>query len=103
LDSLSGTTGIDDLKNLAIARLYLDNFPHIKAYWVMIGSKLAQIALSFGADDMDGTVKEEVITHMAGAETAQAIGSATLIRLIKEAGRIPVERSTLYDVIAAHD
>ncbi|NNK96433.1 MAG: aminofutalosine synthase MqnE [Desulfobacterales bacterium] len=103
LDSLSGTTGIDDLKNLAIARLYLDNFPHIKAYWVMIGSKLAQIALSFGADDMDGTIKEEVITHMAGAETDQAIGSATLIRLIKEAGRIPVERSTLYDVIATHD
>jgi aminodeoxyfutalosine synthase len=95
----SGTTGIDDLKNIAIARLMLDNFPHIKAYWVMIGPKLAQIALSFGADDMDGTVKEEVITHMAGAETEQALGHKTLIRLIKEAGRNPVERDTLYNTL----
>jgi aminodeoxyfutalosine synthase len=102
LASISSTSGIDDLRNIAVARLYLDNFPHIKAYWVMIGPKMAQIALSFGADDLDGTVKEEVITHMAGAETEQAIGSDTLIRLITEAGRIPVERTTLYDVIAVH-
>jgi aminodeoxyfutalosine synthase len=100
--SLVRTTGIDDLKNIAVARLFLDNFPHIKAYWVMIGPKLAQIALSFGADDMDGTVKEEVITHMAGADTDQAIGSGTLVRLIQEAGRIPVERDTLYNVITVH-
>lgn len=103
LASISSTTGVDDLRNIAVARLYLDNFAHIKAYWVMIGPKLAQIALSFGADDLDGTVKEEVITHMAGAETAQAIGSDTLIRLITEAGRIPVERTTLYEVIKVHD
>ena len=103
LSALSSTTGIDDLKNIAVARLMLDNFEHIKAYWVMIGPKLAQIALSFGADDLDGTVKEEVITHMAGAETDQAIGSETLIRLITEAGRIPVERTTLYEVIEVHD
>lgn len=95
----SGTTGIEDLKNIAVARLMLDNFPHIKAYWVMIGPKLAQIALSFGADDMDGTVKEEVITHMAGAETEQALGHKTLIRLIREAGRDPVERDTLYTTL----
>ena len=95
----TGTTGINDLKNVAVARLMLDNFPHIKAYWVMIGPKLAQVALSFGADDMDGTVKEEVITHMAGAETEQALGHKTLIRLIKEAGRQPVQRDTLYNVI----
>ncbi len=100
--SLSRTSGIDDLKNIAVARLYLDNFPHVKAYWVMIGPKLAQVALSFGADDMDGTVKEEVITHMAGADTDQAIGSTTLVRLIKEAGRIPVERDTLYNVLQVH-
>ncbi len=99
MDNLGGTTGIDDLKTIAVSRLFLDNFPHIKAYWVMIGPKLAQIALSFGADDMDGTVKEEVITHMAGAETDQAIGSSTLVKLIREAGRVPVERGTLYDVI----
>lgn len=98
----SGTTGMDDLKNIAVARLMLDNFPHIKAYWVMIGTKLAQVALSFGADDMDGTVKEEVITHMAGAETEQALGHKTLIRLIKEAGREPVERDTLYNILRSY-
>lgn len=103
MSTLSRTTGIDDLKNIAVARLFLDNFPHIKAYWVMIGPKMAQVALSFGADDMDGTVKEEVITHMAGADTDQAIGSKTLVRLIKEAGRVPVERDTLYNVIKVHD
>jgi aminodeoxyfutalosine synthase len=102
MSDLSRTTGIDDLKNVAVARLFLDNFPHIKAYWVMIGPQMAQIALAFGADDMDGTVKEEVITHMAGAETDQAIGSATLVRLIKEAGRVPVQRDTLYKVIEVH-
>ncbi|MFH0784785.1 MAG: aminofutalosine synthase MqnE [Pseudomonadota bacterium] len=102
MSELPRTSGLDDLKNIAVARLFLDNFPHIKAYWVMIGPQMAQIALSFGADDMDGTVKEEVITHMAGAETAQAIGSRTLIRLIKEAGRIPVQRDTLYNVIEVH-
>ncbi|HHO47544.1 MAG TPA: aminofutalosine synthase MqnE [Desulfobacteraceae bacterium] len=98
----SGTTGIEDLRNIAVARLMLDNFPHIKAYWVMIGPKLAQIALSFGADDMDGTVKEEVITHMAGAETEQALGHKTLIRLIREAGREPIERDTLYNVLRTY-
>jgi aminodeoxyfutalosine synthase len=103
MSDLSRTTGIDDLKNIAVARLFLDNFPHIKAYWVMIGPQMAQIALSFGADDMDGTVKEEVITHMAGAETDQAIGSNTLVRLIKEAGRIPVQRDTLYNIIEIHN
>ena len=103
MSTLSRTTGIDDLKNIAVARLFLDNFPHIKAYWVMIGPKMAQVALSFGADDMDGTVKEEVITHMAGADTDQAIGSNTLVRLIKEAGRVPVERDTLYNVIKVHN
>lgn len=102
MESLSRTTGIDDLKNIAVARLMLDNFPHIKAYWVMIGPKLAQVALSFGADDMDGTVKEEVITHMAGAETEQAIGSTTLVKLIKEAGRVAIERDTLYNTIQTH-
>ncbi|MCL2790352.1 MAG: aminofutalosine synthase MqnE [Desulfobulbus sp.] len=98
----ASTTGIDDLKNIALSRLMLDNFPHIKAYWVMIGPKLAQVALAFGADDMDGTVKEEKISHMAGAQTEQALGHRTLIRLIKEAGRQPVQRDTLYNVLAAY-
>jgi len=102
MSEYSRTTGLDDLKNIAVARLMLDNFPHIKAYWVMIGPKLAQVALSFGADDMDGTVKEEVITHMAGAETEQSLGHKTLIRLIREAGRQPVERDTLYNAIQVY-
>jgi len=102
MSDISSTTGMDDLKNMAVARLMLDNFPHVKAYWIMLGPKMAQVALSFGADDMDGTVKEEVITHMAGAETDQAIGSNTLIRLIKEAGRNPLERDTLYNIIQTH-
>ena len=103
MSTLSRTTGMDDLKNIAVARLMLDNFPHIKAYWVMIGPKVAQLALSFGADDMDGTVKEEVITHMAGAETDQAIGSTTLVKLIEEAGRVAIERDTLYKTIHTHN
>jgi aminodeoxyfutalosine synthase len=96
------TGGVDDLKNIAVARLMLDNFPHIKAYWVMISPKLAQVALSFGADDLDGTVQEEHITRMAGGESEQALGHTTLIRLIREAGRDPVERDTLYKVLARH-
>jgi len=102
LSRLSRTSGIDDLKNIAVARCFLDNFPHIKAYWVMIGQKLSQIALSFGADDVDGTVKEEIITHMAGAETEQAMSRDQLLRLIREAGRTPVERDTLYNVINSY-
>ena len=97
----SNTTGINDLKNVAVSRLMLDNFPHIKAYWIMLGPKMAQVALAFGADDMDGTVSEERITHMAGGETEQAIGHKTLIRLIREAGRQPVQRDTLYTVLEA--
>jgi aminodeoxyfutalosine synthase len=102
MSTLAKTSGIEDLKNLAVARCYLDNFPHIKAYWVMIGPKMAQIALSFGADDVDGTVKEEIITHMAGAETGQAMSIEELARLIKEAGRKPIQRGTLYDVIQTY-
>ncbi|KPK28591.1 MAG: radical SAM protein [Desulfobacterales bacterium SG8_35_2] len=102
LAKLSRTSGVDDLKNIAVARCMLDNFPHIKAYWVMIGQKLSQIALSFGADDVDGTVKEEIITHMAGAETEQAMSREQLLRLIREAGRIPIERDTLYNVINSY-
>ena len=99
LDEIAPTGGFDDLKNIAVARLMLDNFPHIKAYWVMLGPKVAQIALSFGADDLDGTVMEEKITHMAGGETEQAMSSREIERLIRDAGRIPVERDTLYNEI----
>ncbi|AEB09267.1 aminofutalosine synthase MqnE [Desulfobacca acetoxidans] len=100
LAGLPETTGFDDLKNLAVARLILDNFPHIKAFWIMIGPKIAQLSLAFGADDIDGTVIEERITHMAGARTAQGLTRQELHHLIQEAGREPVERDTLYNVIS---
>jgi aminodeoxyfutalosine synthase len=93
------TTGLDDLRQLATSRLVLDNIPHIKAYWVMITPKLAQLALSFGADDLDGTVVRETIYHMAGAETVQAMPIPELERVIREAGFRPVERDTLYNPI----
>ncbi len=99
---LSQSTGVEDLKNIAVSRIFLDNFPHIKAYWIMLGPKLAQVALSFGADDIDGTVTEEKVTHMAGAETEQAMTQEELIRLIREAGRIPVQRDTLYRELARY-
>ncbi len=97
LDFLSGTSGYLDLKVLTVSRLMLDNFQHIKAFWIMTGTKLAQISLSFGVDDIDGTVVEEKITHSAGAETEEFIEKEEIIRLIKDAGRIPVERDTLYN------
>jgi len=96
MDDLPKPSGVMDLKTMAISRLMLDNFPHIKAYWVMLGIKTAQVALSFGADDIDGTVVHEKIYHEAGAETPQEVTVAEIRRLIGEAGRIPVERDTLY-------
>jgi aminodeoxyfutalosine synthase len=78
----------------------LNNIPHIKAYWIMLGIKTAQTALWFGADDLDGTVQEEKIYHMAGAETPQAMSPAEIVRIIRDAGRTPVERDTLYNVVA---
>ena len=90
------TTGFMDLKNVAISRLLLDNFPHIKAYWVMMTARVAQVALRFGADDIDGTVVEEKIYHDAGAPTPQVMTRQQLVRLIREAGHEPVERDTLY-------
>jgi aminodeoxyfutalosine synthase len=96
LQHLPRTTGMLDLKQIAVARLVLDNFPHVKAYWQMLTPKIAQIALRFGADDIDGTVVEEKIYHDAGADTPQGLRRQDLIRLITEAGREPVERDTLY-------
>jgi aminodeoxyfutalosine synthase len=96
---LTGTTGVDDLKTLAIARLYLDNFDNIKAYWVMLGEKTAQVALAFGANDLDGTVIEEKIGHDAGADSPQSLSLEKIVRLIRKAGKIPVERDTLYHAL----
>jgi len=93
------TTGFDDLKMVAVSRLLLDNFLHIRAFWIMLGEKLAQVSLHFGVDDIDGTVIEESITRSAGARSGQYMPKARLIKLIKEAGKVPVERDTLYNVI----
>jgi aminodeoxyfutalosine synthase len=96
LAHLPETTGFTDLKNIAVSRLLLDNFPHIKAYWQSLTQPVAQVALRFGADDLDGTVVEEKIYHDAGAATPQAMTRQQIICLIREAGHEPVERDTLY-------
>ncbi len=96
LSHLPPTTAVDDLKTIAVSRLILDNVPHIKAYWVMIGEKLAQMALSFGADDLDGTIVEEKITHTAGATSAKGLTRSELVRMITAAGFEPVERDAFY-------
>ncbi|HLW66967.1 MAG TPA: aminofutalosine synthase MqnE [Gemmataceae bacterium] len=92
-------SGLTDLRVMAISRLMLDNFPHIKAYWVMLSIKIAQMALSFGADDIDGTVVHEKIYHDAGSDSPQELSVAEIRRLIEEAGRKPIERDTLYHEI----
>lgn len=93
---LNSTTGYDDLKTIAISRLILDNFPHIKAYWVMLSTKLAQISLYFGADDIDGTITNENIFHAAGSESSHYLLEEELVNLIKGASRIPVLRDSFY-------
>jgi aminodeoxyfutalosine synthase len=96
LQHIGKTTGFADIKNIAVSRLMLDNISHIKAYWVMMTPRIAQVALRFGADDIDGTIVEERIYHDAGATTAQSLRRAELLQLIRKAGREPMERDTLY-------
>ena len=97
LEHIQQAGGTTDLRIVAVSRLMLDNIPHIKTYWVMTGVKTAQTALLFGADDLDGTVIEEKITHMAGASSPEYMGEAELRRLIREAGRTPVRRDSVYN------
>jgi aminodeoxyfutalosine synthase len=96
LEHIPSTTGLDDIRQIAVSRLLLDNMPHIKAYWIMMTPRIAQIAQRFGSDDLDGTVVEEKIYHDAGATTSQNLRRGELLRLIREAGRDPVERDTRY-------
>jgi len=96
-------SGYEILRVLAASRLILNNFEHIKAFWIMMGMKLAQLSLHFGVDDLDGTVVEEKITHSAGATTPEAISRDELIRLIKESGKTPVERDTLYQELRTYN
>lgn len=99
LADLPGPTAVDDLATIAASRLLLDNVPHVKAFWIMLTPDLAQVALRFGADDIDGTVIREEITHAAGAQTPQALTTADLVSLIRGAGGEPAERDTLYRAI----
>jgi aminodeoxyfutalosine synthase len=95
----TATTGFDDLKNLAIGRLFLDNIPHIKTHWIMNTAKVSQIALHFGVDDLEGTVRRERIYHEAGAHTPEGMTFAEIIRIVKDAGKRPVERNVHYEEV----
>ncbi len=103
IDHLPGPTGHDDLMTVAVSRLMLDNFDHIKAYWIMITARIAQTALNMGADCIDGTVVEEKIVHMAGATTPVGLSMNALLKLIREAGRDPVQRDSEYNVLQRFD
>jgi aminodeoxyfutalosine synthase len=100
LSHLKKPSALMDLRTMAVSRLMLDNFPHVKAYWIMLGIGTAQTALSYGADDLDGTVRHELIYHDAGATTPEVLSVEEIRRLMEEAGREPVERDTLYRRIA---
>jgi aminodeoxyfutalosine synthase len=103
LQDLPGPTGYDDLRVLAVARLVLHNFRAIKSFWINVGLKLAQVSLAFGCNDLDGTVVEEKISHAAGVETGQEVTRGELIAMIRGAGRVPVQRDTLYNVVRRYD
>lgn len=100
LGAIGAPTAFDDLKTIAVSRLLLDSIPHIKAYWVMLGIKTAQLAQHFGSNDLDGTVTEEKIYHMAGSHSPDALTLNELTRLIRDCGRIPVERTTTYEIVS---
>jgi len=95
-------SAIEDLRTIAASRLLLDNFPHIKAYWVMLGAETASMALQWGADDLDGTIGEELIAHAALASSPAGMTTHKLVKLIREAGRLPVQRDALYNVVGVY-
>jgi aminodeoxyfutalosine synthase len=98
---LPGPTGTDTLRVHAVSRLMLDNIPHIKAFWIATGVDVAQTALWFGVDDLDGTVQEEKIYHMAGSPTPEGMSISQLTRLVRSAGREPLERDTFYNIVSS--
>jgi aminodeoxyfutalosine synthase len=99
----TATSGFDDLRNLAVGRLFLDNIPHIKTHWIMVTPFLSQTALHFGVDDLEGTVVREKIYHEAGAHTAQAMSLDEILRLIRGAGKVPAERDSFYEIVRSFD
>jgi aminodeoxyfutalosine synthase len=96
---LPAPAGSDTLRVHAVSRLMLDNIPHVKAFWIATGVEMAQTALWFGVDDLDGTVQEEKIYHMAGSRTPEALSTFDIARIIRSAGRVPVERDTFYNIV----
>ena len=103
IDHLPGPSGFDDLMTIAVSRLMLDNFDHIKAYWIMISARIAQTGLNMGADCIDGTVVEEKVVHMAGAKTPIGLSMDALLKLIREAGRVPIQRDSTYNELQRFD
>lgn len=103
IEEPTNNTGYDNLKDLAISRIYLDNIPHIKAFWIQLGIKMAQISIAFGVDDLDGTVVKEQISSSAGAIKANQLTKEKLLNLIKNAKKVPVERDTVYNIIKIYD
>jgi aminodeoxyfutalosine synthase len=99
----TSTTGMDDLKNLAVGRLFLDNFAHVKSHWIMVSPAVTQVALHFGVNDIEGTVVREKIYHAVGAQTSQAMSLDDLLRLIRGAGKVPAERDSFYRVLRTFD
>jgi aminodeoxyfutalosine synthase len=99
----TSTTGFDDLKMLAVGRLFLDNFAHVKSHWIMVGQPVSQVALHFGVNDLEGTVVREKIYHAVGARTSQSMSLDDLLRLIRGAGKVPAERDSFYNVLRAFD
>jgi len=99
----TATTGFDDLRNLAVGRLFLDNFDHVKTHWIMVTPALSQVALSFGVNDLEGTVVREKIYHEAGAHTAQGMSLGEILRLIRGARKVPAERDSFYNVVRTFD
>ncbi|PKO19554.1 aminofutalosine synthase MqnE [candidate division BRC1 bacterium HGW-BRC1-1] len=103
LSHLPAPSAFDDLRNIAVGRLMLDNFDHVKAYWIMMSAPISQIALAYGADDVDGTTLEETVFHEAGAVTPTGMTVESIVRMLREAGRTPVERDTLYQHLRVYD
>ncbi len=99
----TATSGVDDLKNLAVGRLFLDNFQHVKSHWIMVTPAVSQMSLHFGVNDLEGTVVREKIYHEAGAHTAQAMSLEEIVRLIRGAGKVPAERDSFYNVLRTFD
>ncbi len=99
----TATTGLDDLRNLAVGRLFLDNFAHVKSHWIMVGQPVSQVALHFGVNDLEGTVVREKIYHAVGARTSQAMSLDDILALIRGAGKIPAERDSFYRVLRTFD